>query len=67
MSAGQIVKAQISDSRPYQPFHFVAELVKHAPDLSVDSLPQDDFKEIRFERLDALEPGALAVEHDAAQ
>jgi ppGpp synthetase/RelA/SpoT-type nucleotidyltranferase len=38
MSARQIAQPEISNPHPHQPFHFVTDRVKHAPDLLINSL-----------------------------
>ena len=67
MSAGQIAKAQISNSNPHQMLHFVADAVKHPPDLLIEPLTQDDAQSSRTNRMETRNARPLAVENYSAQ
>src|SRR4051794_27637583 len=67
MSTRQIAQAQGADARPHELFHFVADLVKHPANLPIDFLLENDAEEHRLDREHAVEPRALAIEHDAAE
>jgi hypothetical protein len=42
MAAGQIAEPEVADANANKPFHFVTDLVKHATDLPVDALSQNN-------------------------
>ena len=67
MAAGKIAEAQFADADADQAFHFESELVKHPANLAVDALAQNNAEPIGFQRVHFLNPGALAVEHDAVE
>jgi hypothetical protein len=62
MAARHIAEAQVADAGANEPFHFVADLVKHAANLAVQTLLQDDAQPGGPDRLQAREPGAFAIE-----
>lgn len=63
MSSRQVTQTQMTDANPYELFHLVPQLVKHASDLPVDSLAQDNAYVGHPDRLHFLHSGALSVEH----
>src|SRR4029077_3739144 len=67
MSARQIAQPQISNSNAHQPLHFVADGVKHSPDLLIESLVEHDSQARRTDRMESRNLRALSVEHDAAK
>jgi len=42
LPAGQIAQPQISNPDANKPFHFVPDRIKHAPDLLINPLAQDN-------------------------
>ena len=67
MAARQIAEPQTTDPDSDEPFYFVTDFVKHPANLAIDSLAQDHAQPRRLDGLDLFQPGALAVEHDAAK
>jgi hypothetical protein len=67
MPPGQVAQAHMTHANPDELFHFEAQFVKHAPDLPVDSLTQDNPHAGHPDRLHFLHPRALSVEHHAGQ
>ena len=66
MSARQIAQAQISNSHPHEPFHFVTDRIKHAPDLLINSLAQDNANSRRTDGMKPRNLRALTIEKDSA-
>ncbi len=49
MAAWQIAEAQMADPNPDKPFHFVADFVKHPPDLAIDPLTKENAQPRRLD------------------
>jgi len=58
-------KSQIADARADKALHFVAEFVKHPPDLAVQPLLEDNPQPGRAKLLQPDYPGAFAVEKNS--
>jgi hypothetical protein len=67
VAARQIAKPHIADPDTHQTFHFVANCMKHAANLPIDSLTQDHVQTGRCERVKPRDYGALAFEKNSAQ
>jgi hypothetical protein len=67
MSARQVAQAKMTDANPNELSYFVSQLVKHAPDLPVDSLSQNNPHARHPDRLHFLHSCAFSVEHHAGQ
>ena len=67
MAAGQIAEVQISDSDAHEPFYFVTDLLKHAANLTINALAQNDAQTRRRDGMQTRNLGALAVEKNSAQ
>jgi hypothetical protein len=67
MSARQIAQPEISNPHPHQPFHFVTDRIKHAPDLLIDSLAQNNAHSRRTDGLESRNLRALTIEKNSAQ
>jgi hypothetical protein len=67
MPAGQIAEAKISDSNTQKMFDAVSDGLKHAPNLPIYSLPQDNAKTRRREETKARDLRALAIKNNSAQ
>ena len=67
MAARQVTETEMADAGADEAFHFVADLVKHAADLAVQALSENDAEASRPDLLEMGEPGALAVEEDAIE
>jgi hypothetical protein len=67
VAARQIAKPHITDSDTHEAFHFVANRLKHAANLAIDSLTQNHAQTDRCERVKPRDYGALAVEKNPAQ
>jgi hypothetical protein len=65
--AGQIAEAKISDSNTQKMFDAVSDGLKHAPNLPIYSLPQDNAKTRRREETKARNLRALAIKNNSAQ
>jgi hypothetical protein len=66
VSARQIAESHISDAIAHEPLHIVANLVKHAPDLAIDSLTQHNAHTGRSDLLQSRNLRAFAVEKNSA-
>jgi hypothetical protein len=66
MSARQIADPKISDSNAAKPFDAVSDSLKHAPNLPIYSLPQDNAKTRRRERAKLHNFRALAIKKNPA-
>ena len=42
MAARQIAEAKISNSDAHEPFYFITDLLKHAANLTINPLPQNN-------------------------
>jgi len=67
MPAGQIAEPKISDSNTQKMFDAVSDGLKHAPNLPIYSLPQDNAKTRRREGTKARNLRALAIKNNSAQ
>jgi hypothetical protein len=67
MPAGQIAEPKISDSNTQKMFDAVSDGLKHAPNLPIYSLPQDNAKTRRREETKARNLRALAIKNNSAQ
>ncbi len=67
MTARYVAEPQVANAGADEPFHFIADLVKHAANLTVQALLQDNAQPGRADRLQAREPGALALEKNAIE
>ncbi len=67
MTARQIAKAKIANSRPHQTFHAITHRFEHAPDLSIDSLPQYNSQTRRRACAQVRNARAFAVEQDSTE
>src|SRR5438045_637708 len=67
VAARQIAKAHIADSDTHETFHFVANCVKHAANLPIDSLTQDHAQTSWCECVKPRDHSAIAVERNSAQ
>ena len=67
MSSRQVAQAQVTHANANEPFHFVSQLIKHATDLPVNSLKQDNSQARHPDRLHFLHSRALSVEHHPGQ
>ena len=67
MTARKITEVQAADSRADQLFDFVADVVKHPPNLAINSLPQDYPHARGLYRMNFFNPRPLAVEHNAME
>ena len=67
MPARHFAEMQVADAGANKPFHFVADLIKHAANLAVQALLQHDTDAGRPDRLQAREPGAFAIEKNAVE
>src|SRR5437763_15870812 len=67
MSARQIAQPEISNPRPHQPFHFVTDRIKHAPDLLINSLAQNNAHSGRTDRMELCNLGAPTIQENSAQ
>ena len=67
MAAWQIVEAQISDSNAHEPFHFITDLLKHAANLAINALAQNNAQTCRRDGMQTRDLGALTVERHPAQ
>src|SRR5207237_10381935 len=67
MSARQIAQPEISNPRPHQPFHFVTDRIKHAPDLLINSLAQTNEHSGPTDRIALANLGAPTMPDDSAQ
>ena len=66
MPAGQIAEPKISDSNTQKMFDAVSDGLKHAPNLPIYSLPQDNAKTRRREGTKARNLRALAIKNNSA-
>jgi hypothetical protein len=67
MPAGQIAEPKISDSNAQKMFDAVSDGLKHAPNLPIYSLPQDNTKTRRREGTKARNLRAFAIKNNSAQ
>jgi hypothetical protein len=67
MPAWQIAKPKISDSNAEKIFDAVSDDLEHAPNLAIDSLPQDNAKARRRQGMNPRNFRALAIKNHAAQ
>jgi hypothetical protein len=67
MPAGQITEPKVSDSNTQKMYDAVSDSLKHAPNLPIYSLPQDNAKTRRRERTKACNLRALAIKNNSAQ
>jgi hypothetical protein len=67
MPAGQIAEPKISDSNTQKMVDAVSDGLKHAPNLPIYSLPQDNAKTRRREETKARNLRALAIKNNSAQ
>ena len=67
MTSGQVTQAQMADANANEFFYFESQLVKHAPDLPVNSLAQDDSHARHPDSLHFLHSRAFSVEHHPSQ
>src|SRR5439155_490023 len=67
MSARQIAQPEISNPRPHQLFHFVTDRIKHAPDLLINSLAQNNAHSGRTDRTELCNLGAPTIQENSAQ
>ena len=65
MTSREIPEMQASDAKADKALHFVANFVKHSPNLAIDSLAKDDAQPGRFNGVHGIDPRPLSVEHDA--
>jgi hypothetical protein len=65
--AGQIAEPKIADSNAQKTFDAVSDGLEHAPNLPIDSLPQDNAKTRRRERTKPRNFRALAIKDNSAQ
>ena len=67
MPVGQITEPKVSDSNTQKMYDAVSDGLKHAPNLPIYSLPQDNAKTRRRERTKACNLRALAIKNNSAQ
>ena len=67
MPARHFAEVQMADAGANEPLHVVADFVKHAADLAIQALLQDDAHPGRSDRLQAREPGAFAIEKNTVE
>jgi len=67
MAAWHVAEAKVADAGANEPFHFVTDLVKHAANLAVQTLLQDDAQPGGPDRLQAREPGAFAIKKNSIE
>jgi hypothetical protein len=67
VAAGQVTEAKMADAGAEETLHFIADLVKHAADLAVQALSENDAEASRPDLLEMGEPGALAIEENAVE
>jgi len=67
VAARQIAKPHIADPDTHEAFHFVANSVKHAANLAINSLTQDHAQTGWGERVKPRDYGTLAVEKNSAK
>ena len=67
MTAREVAKAKIANSRPYQTLHAITHRFEHAPDLSIDSLAQYNSQTRRRARAQMCNARAFAVEQDSTE
>ena len=67
MPLGQIVQAQVTDADPHQSLYLKPQLIKHAPNLPINALAQDDPHAGQSNRLHLRHFGPLPVEHDPGE
>jgi hypothetical protein len=67
MSAWQIAQTQIADADTRQFFYVIADVVKHSPNLAIDSLAQNDADTRRAKLVQTQDFCALAIEKNSTQ
>lgn len=67
MRARHFAEVKVANPSSDEPFHFVADFIKHAADLAVQALAQDDPHLGRADRLEAGETGAFAIEKNPVE
>jgi len=67
MAARKVAEAQTADPDADKSFHFVADFVKHPPNLAIDSLAQGHAQSCRLDGKNFFETSALTVERDAVK
>src|SRR2546430_2129873 len=65
VAAWQIAEPEITDANTDQTFHFVTNFVKHATNLPINSLAQDDAQMSGFNRMKPLDVRAFAIEKNS--
>ena len=67
MPPRHFAEMQVTDPSANEPFHFIADLVKHPANLAIQTLLQDNAHPGRSDRLQAREPGAFAIEKNTVE
>ena len=67
MAARQITEAKISNSDAHEPFHFIANLRKHAANLTINALAQDNAQMCRRDGMQTRSFGVLVFKRNPAQ
>ena len=65
MPTRHFAETQVTDTGSDEPLHFVANRVKHAADLAIQTLLQDNAQPGRSDRLQSRESRAFPVEKNA--
>jgi hypothetical protein len=67
MAGRQIAEAQIADAGANEPFHFVTNRFKHASNLAIDPLTQENAHAGGGDRVKTRDLGALAIQKYSAR
>ena len=67
MATWQVAKAKVSNPDAHEPFHLIPKFLKHAANLTINALAQDNAQTCRRDGMQTRNLGALAFEKNPAQ